>query len=92
MAYKASWLTLLLLLSIQGLTLGQRVKYKDLFVLLKSKQYGKSEPFLKTFLSDDKNADHANAHLQMGYIYAHKMKKQDVILETEQLNTYGDSA
>ena len=70
----------------------QKVKYKDLYYLLDTRKYDEAEPFLKEFLMDPKNADHANAHFQMAVIYQEKAKKNDVLQETETLNYNIDSA
>ena len=72
--------------------IGQKIKYKDLFVLLNAKKYNDAEPFLKRYLSDPKNADHPNANLQMGFIYEEKSKKNDILDETDLLKGNIDSA
>jgi len=71
---------------------GQKIKYKDLYVLLNAKKYDQAEPFLKRFLSDPKNADHPNANLQMGFTYEERSKKNDILDETDLLKENIDSA
>lgn len=78
------------LISFQGIS--QKIKYKDLFYLLNAKKYEEAEPFLKSFLNNPKEKDHANANLQMGFLYQYKYKGQDILKETEQKLTYLDSA
>src|SRR5258706_5796960 len=70
--------------------LGQKVKYKDLFLLLDNKQYSDGEPFLKKFLKD--NPDHPNALLYRGIIFQEKSNKDDVLKQTEVLQHHIDSA
>lgn len=62
-------------------TYGQKVKYKDLFGLLSSKQYEQAEPFLKRYLKD--NDDNPNAFLFMGIIFQEKAGKNDVLKQTK---------
>ncbi len=83
-------LTLLLLTLVSSIALGQKIKYKDLFVLLQAKQYDQAEPFLKKYLKD--NQDNPNAFLFMGYIYEAKSKANNVLKETEMQSTNTDSA
>ena len=81
-----------LILSFLCLTLvanAQKVKYKDLFILLNAKQYKDAEPVLKRYLKD--NQDNPNAFLNMGYIYEDKAAANDVLKETEKLTANIDS-
>ncbi len=68
----------------------QKVKYKDLFILLNAKQYDQAEPFLKKYLRD--NDDNPNAYLFMGNIYNDKAAKKDILLQTELMLQDMDSA
>jgi hypothetical protein len=69
---------------------GQKVKYKDLFLLLSAKEYDKAEPFLKKYLKD--NDDNPNAYLFMGIIYHEKSGRNDVLKQTSLLTANIDSA
>jgi hypothetical protein len=71
-------------------TLAQKVKYKDLYLLLNAKEYAKAEPFLKKYLKD--NDDNPNAFLFMGIIYQEKVNKADVLKQTEIFISNADSA
>ncbi len=71
-------------------TFGQKVKYKDLFVLLNAKQYDQAEPFLRKYLAD--NDDNPNAYLFMGIIFQEKAASNDVLKHTEILMNNLDSA
>lgn len=72
---------------------GQKVKYKDLFFLIhKSKKYDQGEPFLRSFLKNPKNINHANANFQMAVIYEINAKKKDVLRENVEKVSLMDSA
>jgi len=68
----------------------QKVKYKELFGLLSSKQYEQAEPFLKRYLKD--NDDNPNAFLFMGIIFQEKASKNDVLKQTRLTIANMDSA
>src|SRR5216684_1563903 len=68
----------------------QKVKYKDLIVLLTSKQYDKAEPFLKRYLKE--NDDNPNAFLYMGIVLQEKSSQMDPLLHNEALCSVLDSA
>ncbi|MGE0773176.1 MAG: hypothetical protein AB7K37_15810 [Cyclobacteriaceae bacterium] len=70
--------------------IGQKVKYKDLFVLLNAKQYDQAAPFLKKYLQD--NTDNPNAHLFMGIILQERSNDIDVLRRLDSLTTTIDSA
>ena len=75
-----------------GSAIAQRVKYKELFVLLGAKKYDDAEPFLRKFLKDPKNSDEANAHFQMGFLFEYKAEKNDLLEQNEALVSNSDSA
>lgn len=68
----------------------QKVKYKDIFALLSSKQYDQAEPFLKRYLQE--NDDNPNAFLFMAVIYNEKIPKDDVLKQTVRALQNMDSA
>lgn len=68
----------------------QKIKYKDLFLLLSAKQYAQAEPFLKRYLKE--NQENPNALLFMGFIYEEKALVADVLKETERQGVMSDSA
>ncbi|HEY0654553.1 MAG TPA: hypothetical protein VGD65_15560 [Chryseosolibacter sp.] len=86
---KFSLFGFLLLLLISSATFGQKVKYKDIFQLLSSKQYEQAEPFLKRYLKD---GDESSAFLYMGIIYQEKATKTDVLKQTPSVLSFMDSA
>jgi hypothetical protein len=55
----------------------QKIKYKDVFGLLSTKQYDQAEPFLKKYLNE--NDDNPNAFLYMGIVYQEKSAKLDIL-------------
>ncbi len=71
-------------------TLAQKIKYKDLFVLLSAKKYDDAEPFLKSYLKQE--TDNPNAWLYMGFIYQGKSALIDILKQTEQMMSVADSA
>ncbi len=89
MGLKKIFLSLILILVCVWAS-GQKIKYKDLFLLLNAKQYSEAEPFLKKYLKD--NPDNPNALLFMGIIYHEKSNKDDVLKQTEVLKYDIDSA
>jgi len=71
----------------------QKVKYKDLYPLLDAKRYDDAEPFLRQFIKDEKNRDkYPNSLFQMGLIFSEKAFTSDILTETEQFQSYADSA
>ena len=70
----------------------QKVKYKDIFPMLEAKQYDQVEGYLKSYVFDPKNDEHANSQLHMGYIFEDKLLKADILKDTAQLYGWGDSA
>jgi hypothetical protein len=68
----------------------QKVKYKDIYALLSTKQYDQAEPFLKTYLKD--NLDNPNAYLFMGTIYHEKVAGDDILTQTDRAIQHMDSA
>lgn len=79
-----------LLLFLISAAFGQKVKYKDIFALLSTKQYEQAEPFLKTYLRE--TADNPNAYLFMGNIFQEKASKNDVLKHTAVAIANMDSA
>ena len=78
------------MLSFSAVSYSQKIKYKDLFVLLNAKQYKEAEPFLKRYLKE--NQDNPHAFLSMGYIFEDKASANDVLKETDKLVSNADSA
>ena len=76
--------------SLAATAFGQKVKYKDLFVLLNAKQYDQAEPFLRKYLAE--NDDNPNAYLFMGIIFQEKASHNDVLKHTDIMLGNIDSA
>ncbi len=80
-----------ILLGISVLSLhAQKVKYKDLIVLLTAKEYQQAEPFLKRYLKE--NTDNPNAFLYMGIVFEDKSARMDPLVHTPLLTATIDSA
>ncbi len=85
------YVSLLFLCSLASASVfGQKIKYKDLFVLLDSRQFKDAEPFLRKYLKE--NDDNPNAHLFMGFILHEKCLKADVLKEADIVASNADSA
>ncbi|MEL7003059.1 MAG: hypothetical protein AAFN93_10035 [Bacteroidota bacterium] len=86
-------LLLIILFSVTiSITYSQKVKYKDLYLMLEAKKYDDAEPFLRRFLSESKNADHPNANFQMALMFQEKSFKNDVLLDADNLKSNIDTA
>lgn len=87
---KLSFLKIIMLLLLVQTAHGQKVKYKDIFALLSTKQYEQAEPFLKRYLKE--NDDNPNAFLYMGIIFQEKASKNDILKQTALAVANMDSA
>lgn len=83
-------LTSFLIVIVFGSVYGQKVKYKDIYALLSTKQYEAAEPFLKKYVKE--TADNPNAFLFMGIVYQEKSVKEDILKQTKRMISYMDSA
>ena len=88
--FKPSNLAFVLLILIASTAAAQKVKYKEIYGLLSTKQYDLAEPFLKNYLKD--NTENPNAYLFMGIIYKEKAEGDDVLINTERCIQRMDSA
>lgn len=87
-----NYLLIIFFLSIFFSAESQKIKYKDLYYLLDAKNYDSSEPLLKQYLSDPKNAEEGNPNLQMAFILQDKSEKTDILLDADNYINYVDSA
>ena len=89
---KSRFIPIFLLFLIAAFTpvAAQKVKYKDIYPLLTTKQYEQAEPFLKSYLKE--NIDNSNAYLFMGTIYEEKIAKDDILTQTDKAIQHMDSA
>lgn len=79
-----------ILLFLISAAYGQKVKYKDIYALLSTKQYEQAEPFLKNYLRE--NNENPNAFLFMGTILQEKSSKNDILKQTKPAIANMDSA
>lgn len=87
---KSALIQFLLLIVFFTSANAQKVKYKDIFGLLNTKQYEAAEPFLKKYIVE--NDDNPNAFLYMGIIYQEKSLKEDVLRKTQRTINLMDSS
>lgn len=87
---KISSIAIVISILIASPVLSQKIKYKDLFLILESKNYIEGGPQLPQFLEDKKYGP--NAHLQMGLLLEDQLMKLDPINESERILSVGDSA
>lgn len=87
---KLSLVKVFALLLLLSPAYGQKVKYKDIWGLLSTKQYEAAEPFLKNYLKEV--TDNPNAFLYMGIIYQEKSLKDDVLKQTRRVIATMDSS
>jgi hypothetical protein len=83
---------LTLLLAICPLAgIAQKIKYEDVFKLINSGAIAEAEPQLKAFMTDPKNADHANSFVQMGVILEKRFYGMDILGDTSVIASQADS-
>jgi len=87
---KVGFLKFIMLFLLLPAAYGQKVKYKDIFALLSTKQYEQAEPFLKKYLKE--NDDNPNAYLFMAIIFQEKSTKTDILKQTSVMLSSMDSA
>ena len=68
----------------------QKVKYKDIYALLSTKQYESAEPFLNRYLKE--TTDNPSAYLYKGIIFQEKSAKEDILKNTSRMQANIDSA
>ena len=68
----------------------QKIKYKDLFILLNAKTFRQPEPFLREFIAQEPN--HPNANFNFALFYQDILKSKDILKETDDYLAYSDSA
>lgn len=83
-------LKFLILLVVVSPAFAQKVKYKDIYALLSTKQYESAEPFLNRYLKE--TTDNPNAYLYKGIIFQEKATKDDVLKQTTRMLANIDSA
>ncbi|RAV99617.1 hypothetical protein [Pseudochryseolinea flava] len=87
---KVAFVKLLLVFICAAPAVAQKVKYKDIFGLLSTKQYESAEPFLRKYLKE--NIDNPNAYLYMGIIQQERSGKEDILKSTSKAIAHMDSA
>ncbi|MBX2963279.1 MAG: hypothetical protein KF687_12255 [Cyclobacteriaceae bacterium] len=80
---------LLILIPLSGYT--QKLKYKDIFTLLSAKEYEKAEPFLRSYINENK-APEPSSYLFMAIVYEQKTPIDDILKSVQQAFNNIDSA
>jgi hypothetical protein len=75
-----------------SLATAQKVKYKEVFVLLNAKKYEDAEPHLKRYLADAKEGENPSGYLFMAKIYEEKSKRSDFLKQTNAILNQIDSS
>ncbi|WP_143520043.1 hypothetical protein [Reichenbachiella sp. 5M10] len=70
----------------------QKLKYKNIFELIEAGDYDTAIPMTREFLSDEKNADEANANLQMALFYDRQVSNYHLIEDSTAILKAADSA
>lgn len=70
----------------------QKIKYKEVFSLLSTKQYELADPFLRKYIQESGSKTEPSAFLFMGIIYQEKAAKDDVLKNTQDALIHIDSA
>ena len=81
---------LLLILASGFYSSAQKIKYKDLYVLLRAKNYKDASGFLIKYLAE--NPEHPNANYQMGIMLEYKISDLDLLKQSDAIITRADSA
>ena len=83
-------LTAAILLSTVIPGISQKVKYKDLFVLLKAENYANADPYLRSFLLNE--PEHPNANYYMGRMLQSYLTEQDILNNSNRVAELADSS
>ncbi|MEM7107876.1 MAG: hypothetical protein AAF519_06595 [Bacteroidota bacterium] len=86
-----SWF-LVLVFTTMGSVNAQKIKYKELYPLLDSRQYDLAIPLLKKFLKDSKTLNHPNGNFQLAMYYEKMTLEQDILKSADVMALYADSA
>ena len=70
--------------------ISQKVKYKDLFILLKAENYSDADRYLRAFLNE--NPDHPNANYYMGRMLQSYLDEQDLMNNNDRIIELADSS
>ncbi|MBX2966539.1 MAG: hypothetical protein KF845_10365 [Cyclobacteriaceae bacterium] len=89
---KMQLIRILILAMLPVMASAQKIKYKEVFGLLSTKQYELAEPFLRKYIVENGSKAEASSYLFMGIIYQEKADKGDVLKNTETSIMYADSA
>jgi hypothetical protein len=83
-------IVLLVFSTLQAPLFAQKIKYKDIYPLLKAKRYEEGAPFLSSFLQ--REPDHASALYHYGISFQLKVENMDLFGDPQIAKSYADSA
>lgn len=89
--HKVQIIKVIILLLIPASSFAQKLKYKEIFTLLESRQYEKAEPFLRSYIDENKSPE-PSSFLFMGIIYQEKTSKDDILKDAQGALNHIDSA
>ena len=70
--------------------ISQKVKYKDLFILLKAENYSDADKYLRVFLKEE--PDHPSANYYMGRMLQSYLDEQDLVNNNDRIIELADSS
>jgi len=89
--HKTQIIKVIILLLIPASSFAQKLKYKEIFTLLESRQYEKAEPFLRSYINESKSPE-PSSFLFMGIICQEKTAKDDILKDVQSSLNHIDSA
>ena len=87
---KRNFLLLVFLVGCVASVSAQKVKYKDLFVLLHAGNYSDGGPYLRIVLTAE--PDLPNANYQMGSMLHDELESLNILTQTEEYTKIADSS
>ena len=87
---KRNFLLLVFLIGIVASASAQKVKYKDLFILLNARNYSDGERYLRIVLAEE--PDHPNGNYHMACMLQGQLESLNILTQTEDYTKIADSS